>query len=269
MNCQTEKSIVQTHQVEIRGEACLNSCSLIFRREEEDDVSSQNTPPYTPPSADNSNVLRKSSRIGPNTKQSYKGMQSRHNGEGRPRKRVKYTIQENSSAVTNAPVEVMEEPVSSATSAGPSTNTYPFGKPLSNCPPTEATPQTTAIPAKDHSNIETALHTVGEATPAGEPRLTDGIETTILTSSLPRNEDINTRRSVLDEAGNSLETVLEALKTQDTDRLADSAVPSTCAALTNTDPIVFARIISTIGINCVETNRTILASALEVEKERL
>jgi hypothetical protein len=196
-------------------------------------------------------------------------MQSRHNGEGRPRKRVKYTIQENSSAVTNAPVEVMEEPVSSATSAGPSTNTYPFGKPLSNCPPTEATPQTTAIPAKDHSNIETALHTVGEATPAGEPRLTDGIETTILTSSLPRNEDINTRRSVLDEAGNSLETVLEALKTQDTDRLADSAVPSTCAALTNTDPIVFARIISTIGINCVETNRTILASALEVEKERL
>jgi hypothetical protein len=212
MNCQTENSIVQTHQVEIRGEACLNSCLLIFRREEEDDVSSQNTSPHTPPSADNSNLLRKSSRIGPSTKQSYEGMQSRHNGEGRPRKRVKYTFQENSSAVTKALAKAMEEPVSSATSAGPSVNAYPFGKHLSNCPPTEATPPTTAIPAKDHSSIETALHTVSDATPAGEPRLTDGIETTILSGSLPRSEDINTRRLVLDESGNSLETVLEALK---------------------------------------------------------
>ena len=69
------------------------SCPLIFQRDE-DNTSFENTPPHTPPSAYTSNVLRKSSRRGPNTKRLYEGMQSRHNGAGRPRKKFKYTIQE-------------------------------------------------------------------------------------------------------------------------------------------------------------------------------
>jgi hypothetical protein len=85
--------MVQTHQVEVKGEACLASCPLIFQRDE-DAVFPQTTPPHTPPSADidTSNVLRKSSRIGSNTKRSYERMQSRRNGM--PRKKFKYSVQE-------------------------------------------------------------------------------------------------------------------------------------------------------------------------------
>ena len=68
------------------------SCPLLFQRDEDDEFF-QTTPPHTPPSVDASNVLRKSSRIGPD-KRSYEGMQSRYNGAGRPRKRFKYTVQE-------------------------------------------------------------------------------------------------------------------------------------------------------------------------------
>jgi hypothetical protein len=71
--------IVQKHLIEIRGKACLKSCPFLFQRDE-DDVSPQNTPPHTPPFADTSNVLRKSSRIESGTKRSYNSMQSRHNG---------------------------------------------------------------------------------------------------------------------------------------------------------------------------------------------
>jgi hypothetical protein len=75
----------------MKGEECLNSCPLIFQRDK-DDVSSQKTRPHTPPSTDT--VLRKSNRLELGTKRSYKGMQSRHSGEGRPHKKFKYTIQE-------------------------------------------------------------------------------------------------------------------------------------------------------------------------------
>lgn len=120
--------------------------------------------------------------------------------------------------------------------------------------------------AKDHSNHATALHPAGEDAPS-EPSIANCIETT--TGSLPPNEPANAKLAVLDELGNSLEIVLEALKTQNTDRIADSAVPGKCAVLTNTEPMVFARIITSIGMNCVDSNLTILASALEIEKERL
>lgn len=116
-------STVQNHLVEIKGEACLKSCSLIFQ-EDEDDVSSQKTPPQTPPSTDT--VLRTSNRrLG--TKRTYVGMQSRRGGS---RKKFKCTIKElddfrdttdvstNGDAATNGPAEVNKEPDNDATSAG-------------------------------------------------------------------------------------------------------------------------------------------------------
>ncbi|KAG4434968.1 hypothetical protein IFR05_009549 [Cadophora sp. M221] len=80
---------------------------------------------------------------------------------------------------------------------------------------------------------------------------------------------VNIRRQVLDESGHSCEAVLEALKSQNTDRIANSTVPGTCGILTNTEPAVSARIITSIGMNCVESNRSVLASALNLEKETL
>ena len=62
----------------------------MFQREDDDDVFSPKISPHTPPSADV--VLRKSNRLDLSTKRSYKGMQSRHSGEGRSHKRFKYII---------------------------------------------------------------------------------------------------------------------------------------------------------------------------------
>jgi hypothetical protein len=105
--------------------------------------------------------------------------------------------------------------------------------------------------AKDHSNTESAFYS----------------ETT--TDSLPTNKHTYVKQSVLDESSSTLENVLEALKTQNTDYIADSAVPDKCTVLTNTEPIVFTRIVSGIGMKCVNYNLTSLASVLEIEKERL
>jgi hypothetical protein len=54
-------------------------------------------------------------------------------------------------------------------------------------------------------------------------------------------------RLVLDESGNSIKIVQETLKTQNTDRIADSAVPGKCAILTDTESMAFASIITRIG----------------------
>ena len=172
----------------------------------------------------------------------------------------------NSDTAANAPSEVIQEPANKDASAAPSTNSSLFDKPPNNSPIAESTMGTTAMSAEDHSNNTTALHCAGGVTPASDPGA-DCIETA--TSSLPPNELINTKRPILDEPGNSLETVLEALKTQNTDRIADSAVPGKCTMLTSTEPMDFPKIISGIGINCVDNNLMILASALEIEKEQL
>lgn len=87
---------MQTHQVEVRGEACLKSCPVLFERDGDDDAP-QVTPPHTPPSADvSSSSPRKSIRIESGTKRTYEGMQSRQNGTreiGKPRKKFKFTVQ--------------------------------------------------------------------------------------------------------------------------------------------------------------------------------
>ena len=172
----------------------------------------------------------------------------------------------NSDPAANAPSEAIQEPVDKTASTAPPTDSSLFGKPPSNNPIAETTAGTTTMSAEDHSNNTAALYTTGGDAPTSDP-VADCIETT--TGSLPPNELINIKRSVLGESSNSLEIVLEALKTQNTDRIANSTVPGTCTVLTHTDPAVFARIITSIGMNCVKSNFAILASSLEIEKQRL
>ncbi|KAH8782067.1 hypothetical protein BGZ57DRAFT_1003268 [Hyaloscypha finlandica] len=199
-------------------------------------------------------------------KRLYEGMQSRYNGAGRPRmlSDPADVADRNESAVErsmdnptvvdgvrdmtdespdsdpaiNTLSEVTQEPVNKTASIAPPTNSSLFDKPPSNSPIAETTIGTTAISAEDYSNNMTALYTTRGDAPISDP-ITDCIETT--TGSLPPNK-------------------------QNTDRIANSTVPGTCTVLTHTDPAVFARIITSIGINCVESNFAILASILEIEK---
>jgi hypothetical protein len=182
---------------------------------------------------------------------------------------IRDTIDEssNSNAATNVLAEVIQEPLNNVTSAGLSTNFYLFDKPLSNSPTAESTTEMTAMSVKDYSNTETALCTVGKDTSTSKPSITDCTKTA--TSSLLLNKHTNVKQSVLDKSSNSLENVLKTLKTQNTNCIADSVVPGKCAVLTNTRSMVFARIITGIGMNCVNSNLTSLASVLEIEKKRL
>lgn len=86
--------MVQTHQVETKGDACLRSCPVLFQRGVDDDDVPQITPPDTPPSADTSDASRKSTRIESGPKRSYEGMQGRQSGTVRPHKKFKYSILE-------------------------------------------------------------------------------------------------------------------------------------------------------------------------------
>jgi hypothetical protein len=179
---------------------------------------------------------------------------------------VRNTSQEppNSEASTNASMNLIQEPADNAASASPSASSHPHDVPLSNSPTDESPTETTDISATNQSNNEVALF--ADAPPV-EPSATDGTE--VITASLLSNEHMNVMRSVLDESGNSLESVMEALKTQNTDRIADSSVLGTYAVLTDTEPMTFARIITSIGKSCVESSLTSLASGLEIEKESL
>jgi hypothetical protein len=120
--------------------------------------------------------------------------------------------------------------------------------------------------AKDNLNNTTALHTVSRSTAINDPS-TGCIKTT--TSSLLLNKLINAKQLVLNKSSNSFKIVLEVLKIQNTNCIANSTVLSTCAMLINTKLADFARIITSIRINCVKNNFTILAFVLEIEKQRL
>lgn len=117
---------------------------------------------------------------------------------------------------------------------------------------------------EDYSNNIAALHIASRGALVADAGA-DYIETT--TSSLPPNKLINIKQLILDKSSNSLEIVLEALKTQNTDCIANSTILGTM--LTYNDLAVFARIIASIGINYVESNFAILAFTLEIEKQRL
>lgn len=203
------------------------------------------------------NDLRKSNRIASGTKRSYEGMQSGTNGTGRPRKQFKYSVQEvhaisstaqstvtpidhsvdataldpvqntsqepfNSKTSTNVPLDRIQEPADNLASTSPSTSSPPPDVPLSSSPTDESPTETTDISATNRPNNEVALC---EDDPPVGPSATDCTE--VIAVSPPSNEHTNVTRSVLDESANSLESVLEALKTQTTDRIADSSVPGT------------------------------------------
>jgi hypothetical protein len=172
-----------------------------------------------------------------------------------------------SNAVTDVPTGVVRGPTDDPTSAGPLTHSSPLAHQatlsisdsLTGVTPDEAT----AISTTDVPNNETELQ---QDSSLGEPNIPNSIKTTY--GSLP-NEHTTEKRPVLDESGISLESVLGALESLNTDRITDSAVAGKHAIHTNIDPAVFARIISTIGMNCVQSSPTNLASALAIEKERL
>ena len=179
-------------------------------------------------------------------------MQSRTNRAGRPRKQFKYTVQEvhaisstcqstvtpidhsvdataldpvrntnqeppNSKASTNVLMDLIQEPADNAASVSPSTSPHPHDVPLSSSLTDESPTETTDISATNQPNNEVALY---EDDPLVEPSATDYTE--VITASLLLNEHTNVTWSVLDESGNLLESVLEALKTQNTNRIADS-----------------------------------------------
>jgi hypothetical protein len=169
----------------------------------------------------------------------------------------------NSDPATNALSEVIQKPVNKTTFIAPSTNSSLFEKPTSNNPIAETTTGTTTVSTEDYSNNTTALYTTRGDAPISDPS-TDYIKTTA--SSLPPNKLINIKQSVLDESSNSLEIILEALKTENTDRIANSTVLDTYTVLTYTDSTVFIRIITSIGINYIKNNFAILASILEIKK---
>jgi hypothetical protein len=169
----------------------------------------------------------------------------------------------NSDPATNAPSEAIQEPVDKISSTAPPTDSSLFEKPPSNNSIAETTTGMTAM--STDSNNTTALYTAGGGAPANDP----GADCIATIGSLPPNGLINTKRSVLDKSNNSLEIVLEALKTQNTDRITNSMVPGTCTMFAHTDPIVFVRIISSIRMNYIESNFAILIFALEIEKQKL
>jgi hypothetical protein len=178
---------------------------------------------------------------------------------------VRDTIDESpcSNAAIDAPAEVVQD-ANNLTSTDPLTTSYPYDQPISNSLIAIATVEVTTTSAAHHSNNETEFR---DDPPSSEPSIPGS--TGAIHDSLPQQEHTNVKRPVLDESGSSLERVLEALKSLNTDRITDSAIPGKYTMLTDTDPTVFSKIISTIGKNCVQSSLTSLASALAIEKERL
>jgi len=187
-------------------------------------------------------------------------MQNSRNGEGRSHKRSKYTIRKvNGSTDTinkstgDAASNILAEIVNSTSSAGSTFDSCSVKKPRANGPPAESTAAEmtamTAMSANDHSNVESAL------------------QNNTIAGSLPPTEHVHWKRLVLDEAGSGLENVLEALKTQNTECVA-ATIPGMCPALMNIEPI-FLRIFIGIGMNYAHSISTSLASAIDIEKEKL
>jgi hypothetical protein len=209
---------VQKHQVETKGKAGLVSCPLIFQ-EGEDGIPHESTPPPTPPSAGAFSVLRTSSRIGHDAKRSYEGMQSRSSAVGRPYKKLKYTCRE-MPGMLPATNESYPNPLNAALRKESTAETAePRIRDTTAAPTvTSTTSQNTvdmmATSASDHTS--TVITTDGNSV-SGEPSGTDCVETPTV------------KCLVLDESSSTLEAVLDALRTQKTDRATDSMVPSvTC-----------------------------------------
>jgi hypothetical protein len=168
----------------------------------------------------------------------------------------------NSDPPTSAPIAIHES-TDNAAPASPSVTAHSLDLPQSDGPADVAAVEIAAVSSRDGSSNLPAPQ--GEAPPV-EPSATDCIEMT--PTSQPPNEHTNGKRPVLDESGNALESVLAALKAQNTDRVANSLVSDKYSEL-SFDAIAFAKIISGIAVNCVASIFASLASALEIEKRRL
>jgi hypothetical protein len=110
----------------------------------------------------------------------------------------------------------IQKPVNKTAFTTPSTNSSLFEKPLSDNPIVETTTGTTTIFAKNCSNNTTALYIASKGTLTSDPYV-NYIES--ITSFLLLSKLINIKRLMLNKLSNSLKIVLEALKTQNTDRI--------------------------------------------------
>jgi hypothetical protein len=179
---------------------------------------------------------------------------------------IRNTVDESpsSNAATDALTEALQQRANNATSLGSSPKSYPSDQPISNSPAV-TTVEMLAVSATNSTNSEPAPAL--EGTPPSEPGVS-ACPRAILTSP-PSDGHTSVKRAILDESGSSLQSVLKALKMQNTERITDSEVPGKYAVLTGTDSVAVARIITSIGMNCVNSTLVSLTSALEIEKRRL
>merc|ERR1711939_1042486 len=227
---------IQTFQVEVNGEASLDSCPVIFV---EDVPCPDTTPPCSPKStpADGSRVLRSSDSEGP--KRSYLAMQGANNGTSRSRKKSKYLLKQR--LMKSSGNETATE--SAETLDAPSTDTPPAGTPSETAAGTADEPSTNEVSVENTAQAatDTGLH-----------------------------KHTSVRPSILDGSGHFLEDILRhVLEAGDTSRKPDSAVPGTIDALAKTDPAVFARLMTCAAVNWGESNRATTRAALYCEQERL
>jgi hypothetical protein len=171
-----------------------------------------------------------------------------------------------SNAAICSPTQVVQGPTD-LTSSGPLTASSPLADPpafsISNSSTDVAIIEATAISTTDAPNNKTELH---QDFALSEPSISNSIKTTC--GSL-LSKHATEKRLVLDDSGHSLEIILKALESLNTDRITDSAVPGKYIIFIDTEPMVFAKIISTVAINCAQSSLTNLSSALAIERERL
>merc|ERR1711939_114374 len=227
---------IQTFQVEVNGEASLDSCPVIFV---EDVPCPDTTPPCSPKStpADGSRVLRSSDSEGP--KRSYLAMQGANNGTSRSRKKSKHLLKQRlmKSSGNEAATESAE------TLDAPSTDTPPARTSPADTPPAETPSNDT--PSNDTPSAGTPSETA--AGTADEPSTNEvSVENTAQAATdTGLHKHTSVRPSILDGSGHFLEDILRhVLEAGDTSRKPDSAVPGTIDALAKTDPAVFARLMT-------------------------
>ena len=190
----------------------------------------------------------------------------------------------NATTVVDAVRDIIDESPPTNAAADTSTDGPPGLISASHQPPDNATSPGDSHPPEQTTSNDQAVTTVeapaisvgdssingpalDEETPPTEPGV--AVSTGAITNSPPPEVHTSVKRLVLDESGASLESVLAALKTQNTERIETSVLQGKYAVLTNTDPVASTRIITSIGMNCINIVFLSLASALEIEKRRL
>jgi hypothetical protein len=131
-----------------------------------------------------------------------------------------------------------------------------------NC--TISTIEVSAISTIPPSDKSISSPSLDKQSPLAEPGIAANTEAT--TNSPLLEVDISVEQLVLDVSSTLLERVLVLLKIQDTDCIDNSILLGKYRLLTNTDPIASTRIITSIGINCINSIFLSLALVLEIKK---